>query len=103
MGLVNLKYCIWAKVDIRLKNNDRLIHSKGQVIEEGVVYGFKDLEEAKAHARALYHKYRGQTVSFWWLNDDGPSWPQIGSIIEKYTNHEILSKRQKRRKPYGVK
>lgn len=99
---VNLKYCIWAKNDIRLLSNDRLLYGKGQIIDMGVIYGFDNIESATEEARMLYAKYKGQTIEIWWLKDGIP-WPKREAILKKYTNHEILLKRQRKRKPYGSK
>lgn len=94
LSKVTLKYCVWARRDVRRKSDDRLLFSSGEVVESVVTYGMTE-DKAREEANKVWKQFKHHKLTIW-LYKDGFGWWDKSGLIHKFDNsaHEKVSNKK---------
>jgi len=95
---VTVKYCVWARKEVRRPSDDKFIHAAGDIIEMANIYNLVYTEEsAKRVANIIHNQHKHQKLCIWIVKAE-MNWLQRGAVIDKFDNsNEVSTKRKKQR------
>lgn len=96
---VKVKYCVWARKDIRRSSDDKLLHAAGDIIESGIIYNLvHTAESAKREANIIHSQHKHQRLHVWIVKHD-MNWLQRGAVVSEFNNsdNEVPIKRKRKR------